>query len=69
MPAPLALTGQRFGHLTALDRAGKDQRIRVYKDRESRWWCTALADGYVVCSRTWREAYETALEPRRWWMW
>lgn len=25
MPAPLALTGQRFGHLTALDRAGKDQ--------------------------------------------
>ena len=54
MPAPLALTGQR---------------IRVYKDRESRWWCTALADGYVVCSRTWREAYETALEPRRWWVW
>ena len=45
------------------------QRIRVYKDRESRWWCTALADGYVVCSRTWREAYETALEPQRWWMW
>ena len=45
------------------------QRIRVYKDRESRWWCTALADGYVVCSRTWREAYETALNPRRWWVW
>ena len=44
-------------------------RIRVYEDRESRWWCTALADGYVVCSRTWREAYETALNPRRWWMW
>ena len=56
MPAPLALTGM------------SGQRMRVWKDLQTGWWCTRRA-GFpgVIWSHTWREAFDATAHHCWWW--
>ena len=44
------------------------QRMRVWKDRQTGWWCTRRAgEPGVIWSHTWREAFDATAHHCWWW--